>query len=117
VLSDRAADDGRSAGARAAAVSGGHVMDGSEPVNRYASNELRECILERDHYRCKYCGWVSLASIGEPTSTTLCPGPKAPRPRENLVTACWSCYRAKGRETCKPRPIPEVCPCAVAGCI
>lgn len=67
------------------------------------SHRLRVAILERDGYRCVYCGRSAKETVLEVDHVL-------PRARggtdtpTNLVTACWSCNNAKGAGA---RPLPD----------
>jgi hypothetical protein len=53
---------------------------------------LRQRVMERDHYRCRYCG--SHKSLVLDHFLPLSKG--GPNDEGNLVTACWSCNSRKG---------------------
>ena len=68
--------------------------DGPRAGNRYPDKALRTQILERDHYRCRYCGVQVTNEIANIDHVVAWPwGLTVTR---NLVTACRPCNQAKG---------------------
>ncbi len=68
---------------------------------RFPDKALRLAILERDHYRCRYCGVKVTDEIANIDHVVAWPwGLTVPR---NLVTACRPCNQAKGTAYVIPR--------------
>lgn len=86
-------DDVRAVRERKAAL----ILPEKEP-NYYEDPALRESLLERDGWRCRYCGEL----VTSDTATLDRVIPRAlggPNSEENLVTACLTCNSIKSGRT------------------
>lgn len=93
--------------------------------NRYARGDLRRQVLERDGYRCWYCGRAVLDVLGlldlrggkpgrwyeigsQVNIDHVIPWPEGPTELDNLVTACARCNKEKGADMWDVRPADEL---------
>lgn len=76
---------------------------GAAAGRRFAPTWLRKMILERDGYRCRYCG----VAVTDATANMdhVIPWPEGMTEESNLVTSCRPCNQSKGSQRVKPNPI------------
>jgi 5-methylcytosine-specific restriction endonuclease McrA len=81
----------------------GHL--GLMPLAKPITSKEGHTILERDHYRCQYCGLDGMAifenSLVMSVDFILPRAVKGKKNPENLVAACRACNVIKGRRTFK----------------
>jgi 5-methylcytosine-specific restriction endonuclease McrA len=73
---------------------GPEAGEGRQAGRRFALKTLRAEILERDHYRCRYC-WVTLTDKTANIDHVVA-WPEGLTVRLNLVSCCQVCNHAKG---------------------
>jgi 5-methylcytosine-specific restriction endonuclease McrA len=81
----------------------GHL--GLMPLSKPLTSTEGHTILDRDHYRCQYCGLDGMAifenSLVMSVDFILPRAVKGKKNPENLVAACRACNVIKGRRTFK----------------
>jgi 5-methylcytosine-specific restriction endonuclease McrA len=89
-----------------------HVGTVRPSLDRYATGAVRLRVLERDEYRCHYCGRevrddLPLDDDAKANIDHVIPWPEGRTRVDNLVTACVPCNRAKGNRPL-PTPVDEL---------
>ncbi len=80
------------------------VVAPTQDARRYASHTVRMNTLNRDGFKCRYCG----VSVTNDTANMdhVVPWKKGGKTRSrNLVTACKPCNKKKGNKAWKPNPL------------
>jgi 5-methylcytosine-specific restriction endonuclease McrA len=81
----------------------GHL--GLMPLAKPLTSKEGHTILERDHYRCQYCGLDGMAifenSLVMSVDFVVPRASKGKKHADNLVAACRACNVIKGRRTFK----------------
>lgn len=84
-------------------------MGNLTPSRRPLSKALRFSILERDGFRCQYCGATPKNGALEVDHIIPVSDGGSDEP-DNLITACEPCNKGKGRKTAPSAPVPDLAP-------
>ena len=84
-------------------------MGNSTQSRRPLSKSLRFSILERDGFRCQYCGATPQNGALEVDHIIPVADGGSDDP-SNLLTACEPCNKGKGRKTSLSAPLPDLTP-------